>query len=60
MGPAAALVSLGFVTGAYFMARAIYTYVANTRAREVEGLVERLASQITELVENAEEPKALR
>ena len=60
MGGAAAFVSLGIVAGAYALARTIFTYVSRTRAREVEGLVERLASQVTELVENSEEPKALR
>jgi predicted Ser/Thr protein kinase len=59
MGGAAAFVSLGIVAGAYTLARTIFTHAANTRAREVEGLVERLAEQVAELVAFDEPPRSL-
>ncbi len=59
MGPAAILVSGGFVAGAYALARTIFSHTARTRAAELAGLVEKLGEQVADLVANTPEPKAL-
>jgi serine/threonine protein kinase len=60
LGPAAIGVSGFFVVGAYALARTIFTYTARGRATEIEGLVEKLAAQVADLVANTPEPRALR
>jgi eukaryotic-like serine/threonine-protein kinase len=60
LGPAALLVTGGIVAGAYGLARTIFSHTVRTRATEIEGLVEKLALQVTDLIANTPDPRALR
>ena len=57
---AALLVGGSVVAGAYALARTIFARTARTRATELEGLVGKLAVQITGLVAHDQGPRALR
>ena len=57
---AAALVASSVVAGAYMLARTIFARTSRTRATELEGLVSKLATQITVLVAHDQGPRALR